>query len=347
MWRSQSPLRLVTRRSPVLALMFSALLAATAQEPYQPELDRSQTDDIPYRRYFTRDALGRRITFYVTRSDEPAQRLPLIVSILGSGSDSNFIRRNDRVLDGHRALRNIVGNSARVMIVEKPGVAFCEHPKHVGTSDGASEEFRREYTLDRWAEAVSAAVRAARQLPFVDPTRTLVLGHSEGGLVACRVAVLNAFVTHVASLAGGGPTRLFSLIELARGGHIYRDAGDLPDQREAKLLSDWAGVMRDPDNPAADFLGHPYRAWASFAKSSCMEELLRTKARVYIAQGTEDHNVAPVTFEILRAHLLAHQRDVTADQMIGADHGFSFPAEPKRDGQSEMFRRIRVWFLGE
>jgi len=74
--------------------------------------------------------------------------------------------------------------------------------------------------------------------------------------------------------------------------------------------------------------------------------LLRTKARVYIAQGTEDHYVAAVTFEILRAHLLAHVRDVT-DRMIGADHGFSLPAEPKHDGQSELFGRIRGWFLEE
>ena len=77
-----------------------------------------------------------------------------------------------------------------------------------------------------------------------------------------------------------------------------------------------------------------------------MEELLRTKARVYIAQGTEDHNVAPLTFEILRVHLLAHGRDVTVDRVIGAGHGFS-PAEPKRDGQSELFGRIRGCFLGE
>jgi hypothetical protein len=154
---------------------------------------------------------------------------------------------------------------------------------------------------------------AAHTLPFVDATRNARTRPLEG-LVACRVAAMNAFVTHVASLAGGGPTRLFSMIELASAGDIYRDAGELPDQREAKLLSDWAAVMRDQDSTGEDFLGHPYRAWTSFATSSCMEELLRTKARVYIAQGTEDHNVAPVTFEIVRAHLLAHGRDVTADR---------------------------------
>jgi dienelactone hydrolase len=169
-------------------------------------------------------------------------------------------------------------------------------------------------------------------LPFVDPTRSLVLGHSEGGLVASRVAAMNPSVTHSAALAGGGPTRLFNMTELARSGLVYREFGELPEQREAKLLLDWASVMQDPDGPNKDFLGHPYRAWTSFAASSCMEELLRTQARVYIAQGTDDHNVRPITFEILRAHLLAHGRDVTADWVVGADHGFFFPADGKRDG---------------
>jgi dienelactone hydrolase len=327
------------------ALALSLALTATAQGTYQAEEDRNQSDDIPYQRYFTRDAFGRRITFYITKPADPALRLPLVVSILGSGADSNFIRRDGRVLDGHRAMRTIFTGRAYVLIVEKPGVAFCEHPKRMGTSDGASDEFRREYTLERWAEAVSSAVRASRTLPFVDSTRTLVLGHSEGGLVACRVAAMNPFVTNIASLAGGGPTRLFSMIELARRGYINREAGDLPAQREEKLLSHWDAVMQDPDSTSKDFLGHPYRAWTSFAKSSCMEELLGTKARVYIAQGTEDHSVAPVTFDILRAHLLAHGRDVTADWVIGADHAFFFPAEPKRDGQLELFERIRAWFL--
>jgi pimeloyl-ACP methyl ester carboxylesterase len=335
------------RRSFLSTAAAGMALAATAQVTYQAEEDRGQSDDIPYQRYFTRDALGRRITFYITKPADAALRLPLVVSILGSGADSNFIRRDGRILDGHRALRTVFAGRAHVLIVEKPGVSFCEHPKRTGTSDGASDEFRREYTLDRWAEAVSAAFRASRTLPFIDPARTLVLGHSEGGLVACRVAAMNPSVTHVTSLTGGGPTRLFSMVELARAGYIYGEAGNLPGQREEKLLTEWAMVMRDPDSPSKDFRGHPYRAWTSFVRSSCMEELLRTNARVYIAHGTEDHNSAPLGFEILRAHLLAHGRDVTADRVVGADHGFFFPTEPKRDGQSELFGRVRNWFLAE
>lgn len=121
---------LFARLSSVSALMFSVVPDATAQGMYLAEPERGQTDDIPYQRYFTRDALGRRITFYVTKSTESAPHVPLVVSILGSGSDSN---------------------------------------------------------------------------------------------VACRVAAMNAFVTHVASLAGGGPTRAEPSVRFApiTGGWIF------------------------------------------------------------------------------------------------------------------------------
>lgn len=331
----------------LVALALAASLSFAAHEAYRPEKDQGQTEDIPYQRYFTQDAFGRRIVFYLTKAAGASEPRPLVVSILGSGADSNFLRRGDRILDAHRALRTAFDGKAVILIVEKPGVELGFHPKRTGTSDGASEEFRREYTLERWSEAVSAALRATEALPFVDRSRVLVMGHSEGGLVACRVAAMNPSVTHVASLAGGGPSRLFSLLELARAGYLYKDAGDLPDQREARLLSEWSEVLKDPESATRDFLGHPYRAWTSFSRDSCMEELLRTRARIYLAQGTEDHSVAPVTFDILRAHLLAHGRDVTAYRVVGADHGFFFSADPKRDGQSELFVRVRTWFLGE
>ena len=73
----------------------------------------------------------------------------------------------------------------------------------------------KEHTLPRWAEANAAALKAAWTLPGVDAGRTLVIGHSEGAIVAARVAADLPGVTHVASLAGGGPTQLFSLAELA------------------------------------------------------------------------------------------------------------------------------------
>ncbi|HEX6838567.1 MAG TPA: hypothetical protein VF334_18445 [Polyangia bacterium] len=93
---------------------------------------------------------------------------------------------------------------------------FLDESKHLGTAEGCSAEFLREHMLSRWAEAVAAAIRSAVKLPEVDPRRLLVVGWSEGGIVAARVAADHPrMVTHVASLAGGGPTQLFDLVVAA------------------------------------------------------------------------------------------------------------------------------------
>ena len=140
--------------------------------------------------------------------------------------------------------------------------------------------------------------------------------------MACTVAVMNPFVTHVASVAGGGPTRLFSLIKFCRAGILYKDVSDDPNQRVQKLVSDWREVLSDPDSTSKFFLGHTHRAWTSFTGSPCVAALSRTTARLYLAQGTDDHSVTPEATDVAYAELLAHGRDCTLDWVAGADHGF-------------------------
>jgi dienelactone hydrolase len=326
-----------------LAPIFALLSAVSAQSRYQPAKDPQSPPDISYTRYYTLDRFDRRITFYV--SGDQAERLPLVVSILGSGAYSNFIRIDGRTREAHRADREIFTGKAHLVIVEKPGVEFLEHHANSNLTSQASAEFRREHTLERWAEAVSAALRAARELPLCDPSRCLTIGSSEGGIVAARVAAMNRFVTHVASLAGDGPTQLFGLLESARDGHLYEDSPQDPDQQTVRLLADVAAIESDPDNPDQYFLGHPYRRWSTFWSSSTMEELLQTKARVFIAQGTADRNASVAGSDVLYATLLAKGRDVTLRRIAGADHAFQIADQPGRDGWRGIFEDARNWFL--
>jgi hypothetical protein len=159
------------------------------------------------------------------------------------------------------------------------------------------------------------------------------------------VAAENSFVTHVASLAGGGPTQLFDLLEAARAGHLYKALPSDPDKQVAQLLADVARIRSDPDDSENFLLGHPYQCWSTFWSSSTLEELLRTKARIFIAHGTADQNVAVTGFDVLYASLLAHGREVTARRIAGADHGFGFADQPERDGWKDIFEDVRNWFL--
>lgn len=130
--------------------------ALCAQGVYRPVRDPKSPANIPYTRYLTRDRFGRTITFYI--DGDQNQRLPIVVSVSGSGAFSNFIRSGDRILDAHRVPREVFASRAHILIVEKPGMEFLEQHASHGTAEEASPEFRREHTLDRWAEAVSAAM---------------------------------------------------------------------------------------------------------------------------------------------------------------------------------------------
>jgi pimeloyl-ACP methyl ester carboxylesterase len=202
----------------------------------------------PYERYYTTDRFGRDITFYLSEVGKARGPLPLIVYVHGSGCTSHFNREGGRVVprNGHITWQGVTAGKARVLIVEKPGVKFLDRPLTPDELAGR-DEFRREHTLERWAEAVAAALRAARQLPGIDPGRALIVGHSEGGLVACRVARdLPKVVTHVASMAGGGPSQLFDLLALARTGTFFRHVSEDPEARVRYVLDQWSAIRADP-----------------------------------------------------------------------------------------------------
>lgn len=348
---------LVLSAVPALAQESADSDPPTATQAPEVGVARRDPDALPIprlARYTTTDSLGRTITLYVSDPPAPAESgaappdLPIALFVQGSGCQSCFLDREGRIVVGNGIgpIFRDFRDSCRLVFVEKPGVAYLDQPSRPGGVDGASREFLEEHTLDRWATAILASLNAALRLPGVDPSRVLVFGHSEGGLVACRVAAMSDRVTHVANLAGGGTTQLYDLIALARRGEFYQHVSqDDPEARVAALLRDWDQVLADPMSVDKQFLGHPNRRWSTFLASSPMEELHDTDARVFLAQGTADTAVAVESFDALYAWLAAHGRDVTARRINGADHSFSTPEEQPGAGWTGVMLAVRDWFI--
>lgn len=308
---------------------------------------------IPFDRYTAKDNLGRTITFYlsVAPSKEPAGKLPVVLWIPGSGCQSVFQKRGERISGGFHTLLFQDGQGrARILVVEKPGVKFLDMPPmSMPIEKVASAEFLQEHTLQRWAEANCAAVRAAWTLPGVDAMRTLVVGHSEGGIVAARVAAQLPQITHVASLAGGGPTQLFDFVTNAAKPRPNDKPGDA-SRRVQEIYDSWAKIQKDPDSTSQFWLGHPYRRWSSFLRHNVAEELLRSKARLYVAAGARDPIIPVAAHDMLVTQLRTHDRDVTAERLEGADHGFQTDDMPKQgppQGMRALLGRVLQWFLAQ
>jgi predicted esterase len=308
-----------------------------AQQPARtvsgPEPIRRQ----PYARYTTTDALDRTITFHL--SADSAASLPLVVYVQGSGASSHFVPAEVgyRSATGHASLADAARGRARVLLVEKPGVAFGD--------DGSthSSAFRREHTLERWSVAIVAAIEAASALPGVDRARLILVGHSEGGIVAARVARLVPRTSHVALLAGEGPSQLHSLRLLAREGALLQHSGTSPDARERALHAAWDSIRADAANAERTWFGHAYPRWASFLRTSPIEQLEGVRARVMIVQGTGDRAVHPATADSLHAVLRARGADVRIEHVTGADHSFRLASGEDRWGA--VMHQVLDWGL--
>ena len=250
------------------SIFMTWLVAATllSKSPIQPV---SQLQVPGFDSLVCKDKFGRSINYYLSSADL-GKKLPIALMVLGSGGQSIWTIREGKVYGG---LQNLflsrVKNKMRVLVVEKPGVKFGFNPSRPGSAEGCSPEFLEEHTLDRWTTAVDAALSDAQKQPGVDPSKVLAAGHSEGGIVVARLAAQNQAVTHVASLAGGGPNQLEDLKKLI---------GKEPVEQM------WTAVQSDPMSTTKFAFGHPHRRWSTFLASSTLEEAKRSKAKFWIAQ---------------------------------------------------------------
>ena len=326
------------------------LLMARGTVAAEPPVSHGPVPGQPYLHYSTTDAHQRDIDFYLSEpvADDARGPLPLVVYVHGSGATSHFTRRRGRLIprNGHIGVFDVAKDRARVLIVEKPGVTLGDDPR-TGAERAGSETFRREHTLELWADAVGAAIGAAHELPDIDGGRTVVIGHSEGGIVACRVGrVYGDRVSHVAILAGGGPTQLFSLVQLARRGEFFTRISDDPEQRVRHVLDSWAKIRADPESTDELFFGFAYRRWSSFLASSPADELRGADVEIYIAQGLDDPAVDPVTADMLYATLASRGQDVEYDRVANAGHSFEdTTGEDRPDGWRVQLRRVVDWAL--
>lgn len=287
----------------------------------------------------TTDALGREVMCYLSVV-KAAQPLPVVLYIQGSGCHSLFRRAiNGTIRGGHQnVLRQAVGRRARVLAVEKPGVRLFDDPGPRGTAEGCQQCFLAEHTLERWSAAITAGLDRARIEPGIDPSRCLAIGHSEGGIVAARVAAARFYVTHLALVGSTGPTQLFDLLGEAPGNATtlaerLRLTGELYD-----------AIRADPDSTERFAWGHPFRRWSSFLSTSTLEETLRSNARIYLAHGVSDTSVPIASFAMLWAELKRHGRDVCEEAFEGYGHDLR-ASNGSLEPLLGLFHRMMNWFL--
>lgn len=316
------------------ALSALALLAALVLPGPAP-----LADPVPgtrFERFATTDGHGNALTYYLSEAPYPK---PLALVVQGSGCGALFRPAAGGAMNAvgyHGVFRSVAGERYRVLAVEKPGARSPSEPSGGGNAQDCPRRFLAEHTVERWSGALKAALEAARQRTGVIPDRTLVIGHSEGGVAAARLARLDGKISHVALLASPGPDPVEELL-------LWSEArGRKRPETEATI----ALIRMKPDSISDFAFGHPYRRWSSFLAADPVADLLASPARIFAAHGEADANWPFAAHLTLVQRLRDAGRAVDAVRLAGADHSLNVPGQRPPEGMAEIFGQILAWTGG-
>lgn len=317
-----------------VGLIVMAALAGVGQAQEVGRFNARGTDIVQMK---VAHADGPAVEYFISHTQEPA---PLVLFIQGSGCTPAFtgVGTPNRSANVFGFLDTMWTGKYAAMTVNKP-YSPDELPEP-GTALKCPAKFNDYFDLDTWTRDLALAVAHARTLPWVKPGPMLVIGVSEGATAAATLASTDQRISHIALMAGSGPTQFYDLIVNA-----YRTSSSDAEtlQQIGQLELNRQRILASPDSGKDFIWGHTYKRWSSFFRTSSTLSLLKTRSKLYMVAGMQDGNVPILSTEAMAAELAAAGHDVTLRRLAGVGHEL-VPSNAPYETLWGEYQRILDWF---
>jgi dienelactone hydrolase len=270
---------------------------------------------------------------------------PAMVMLTGSG-----LNDRDETIGRNKPFKDIAwGLAGRGVATLRYDKVTYAHPELVAPDPNFTAK-------DEYVDHALAAVELLRGHPAVDPSRVFVLGHSEGGMLAPRVAAAEPAVAGLVILAGGAQPLQWAAVRQFR----YLASLDPATAAAAEPLIETvirqAQAVDDPalsaSTPASGLpFGVPASYWLDLRSYDPPAVAAKVDRPMLILQGARDYQVT-VADDLARWRAaLAGRSDVTFRVYDADDHlffsgdGRSTPAgyEPAQHVDPAVIADIAAW----
>ncbi|MBT8335140.1 MAG: alpha/beta fold hydrolase, partial [Gemmatimonadetes bacterium] len=268
---------------------------------------------------------------------------PGIVLVHGSGPNDR-----DETIGGNRPFRDLAeGLSSRgIAVLRYDKRTYAHGARMTGGDVGLDEE-----VLD---DAV-AALSTLRAQPNVDASRTYLLGHSLGGMLAPEIATRDGDLAGAVVLAG--PARPMGEVIVDQLNHLAQSEAPGSAGRttldslivEAQQFVDGSA----DDDPEATVLGAPVGYWRELETVDPVATAAADVTPYLILQGGRDYQVTEADLDLWRAGLEGREavefefyQDL--NHLFGAGEGMATPAEYTSEVKPvdpRVVDRIARWIL--
>ena len=231
-------------------------------------------------------------TLAIPKGEPPSAGWPAVVLVHGSGPHDR-----DETIGPNRPFLDI----ARGLAAQ--GIAVLRYEKR--TRARPQDLAERAYTIDdETTDDAVAAIAALRATEGVDPKRVFVLGHSQGGMLAPRIALKAGDVAGLVLFAAPARPLLDILIEQNVRMAVLGDGKTSDAERAAiERLKLQVQTARKDGDAAADALpmGLPASYWRSTDAVDPVVEAREAKLPMLVLQGARDIQVVDADWQRWRA----------------------------------------------
>jgi pimeloyl-ACP methyl ester carboxylesterase len=197
---------------------------------------------------------------------------------------------------------------------------------HFITDPNQPHSYPRAYVeadyLDRYVQRAVAVLDFLKKQPWVNSSRLVVAGHSQGSKVATKIARQYPGATHLGLFAPNPFGRADQFIRQARidaqTGVISWEKADSVMQEHYRLFE----TVHQPDSLAI----HPeYQSWNTFSEWF-FDDWLQLDQPIYLAYGTEDR-ISDLCDLIPLFFIKEGKQNLTLKRYLHLEHNF-FPVNP-------------------
>lgn len=256
------------------------------------------------------------------------KRKPILLFLEGSGNLPLFFKRSDgRYSSGITLNTDKYAKDYHILLVSKPGIPLEDSLHYSFSGRGyypLNPEYTELYSLNWRAGAGAIAIDFALKYLKVDPTKVIVMGHSEGSQVAPLVAVKNNSVTHVISMMGNALTQFYDFLMNERLSVLKGDISPIQAQYTIdSLFLEYEKIFSDPSNTSSQWYGETYKKWNSFAVQSPLESMLLLEIPILYIAGGMDVNQNIINMDYARLEFLRKgKKNLTYKVFPTLDHFF-------------------------
>lgn len=175
--------------------------------------------------------------------------------------------------------------------------------------------------LDYYVTAANDVINYLFKQKWVDKSKLIIAGHSQGSKVVSKLGAINQKVTHVVYLAGNPLGRFDQYIRGERRDALLGKISAEEAQKNIdKLYSQWKKMCADSNNTYRTS-GDSYQSIMSFSQP-LLPYLLKINVPLFVGYGTNDItsdycDLLPLDFDRLG------KTNLTMKPYLGADHNFS------------------------